>query len=282
MQEASRIPPDTWPRPCKLVCSLLFDNFLICCGCRLSGFLPHASEMGLFLNIPRFRASMMQAHPIGHQSRPAPSLVYTTYLWAIRLSQDPSVKAYESAYLHRATQDAATILSGSHPNKILHSIQTEVLLSTYFFANGRFFEGKYHLSNAVSTVFSAKMHRIRSYEPSQQQATSQAPRMPSPRDSVEEGERILGLWTVLTLDKTWAIALENSPNFEHSTHALATRVDTPWPLEMEDFEQVFLFIHCSLFRFENSYILFSIEGSTSSTGPHCSNYPQFPRWCANP
>ncbi|KIM36232.1 hypothetical protein M413DRAFT_449285 [Hebeloma cylindrosporum] len=202
----------------------------------LSGFLPYASEMGLFLNIPCFHASILQAHPIGHQSRPAPALIYATYLWAIRLSRDPSVKAYESAYLHRATQDAATILSGSHPNKILHSIQAEVLLATYFFANGRFFEGKYHLSNAVSTVFSARMHKIRSSEPSQQQVASQSSRMPSPRDPVEEGERIIGLWTVLTLDKTWAVALESPPNFEHSMHALATKVDTPWPLEMEDFE----------------------------------------------
>jgi len=62
--------------------------------------------------------------------------------------------------------------------------------------------------------------------------------MPTPRDPVEEGERILGLWTVLTMDKIWSVALEYSPNFEHSTNALATRVDTPWPLEMEDFEQV--------------------------------------------
>src|SRR6267378_2969432 len=151
--------------------------------------------MGLFLNSQRFHASMMQAQPIGHQSRPAPALIYTTYLWAIRLSGDPSVKEYESAYLHRATQDAATILSGSHPNKILHSIQAEVLLATYFFANGKFFEGKYHLSNAVSTVFSAKLHTIRSSGP------APSSRMPTPRDSVEEGERILGLWTVLTMDK---------------------------------------------------------------------------------
>ena len=237
--------------------------------------------MGLFLNMPRFRASIMQAHPIGHQSRPAPSLIYATYLWAIRLSQDPSVKAYESAYLHRATQDAATILSGSHPNKILHSIQTEVLLATYFFANGRFFEGKYHLSNAVSTAFSAKLHKIRSSEPLQQQSTSQTGRMPSPRDSVEEGERILALWTVLTLDKAWAVALDSPPNFEHSTHVLATKVDTPWPLEMEEFEQVCLFVYFYPLKSENSYIFHSAQGSTSSAGPHRVNYPQFPCWCAN-
>lgn len=248
---------------------------------RLSGFLPYASEMGVFLNIPRFRASIMQAYPIGHQSRPAPSLIYATYLWAIRLSQDPSVKAYESAYLHRATQDAATILSGSHPDKILHSIQTEVLLATYFFANGRFFEGKYHLSNAVSTAFSAKLHKIRSSEPSQQQTTSQTGRMPSPRDSVEEGERILGLWTVLTLDKIWAIALDSPPNFEHSTHALATKVDTPWPLEMEDFEQVWFILSPFSFEVKNSYIFFSTQGSTSSSSPDCINYSQFHRWRAN-
>lgn len=201
---------------------------------RLAVFFPYATEIGFFLNIPRFQASMMQGYPPGHPSRPAPALIFAVYLWSIRLSDDPSVKSRESAYLFRATQDAATALSGTHPSKVIHSIQAEVLLATYFFANGRFFEGKHHVANAVSTALSSGMHKIRSAAPGQQSTRN---RISSPRDPVEEGERIIGAWTVLTLDKVWATVLEHTPNFEDSTHVLGTQVDTPWPLEMEDFEQ---------------------------------------------
>ena len=199
---------------------------------RLNCFLPFASDFGFFLNIPRFQASMLQPFPLGHPSRPSPALIFSTYLIAIRISNDPLVKPNETSYLTRATQEAATALSGNHPHKIMHSIQAEVLLATYFFLNGRFFEGKYHIANAVSTTISAGLHKLRSSSPV---STSS---LPLQRDVIEEGERIICAWNVFNLDKCWAVALDDSPNFEHSTHALAAKIDTPWPLDMEEFEQV--------------------------------------------
>ena len=207
---------------------------------RLNGFLPFATEFGFFLNIPRFRTSMLQAFPPGHPSRPSPALIFSTYLFAIHLSNDPLVKTNESAYLTRATQEAATALSGNHPYKVIHSIQAEVLLATFFFSNGRFFEGKYHVANAVSTAVSAELHKIRSTRP-----ISPAT-IPPHHDGIEEGERIICAWTVFNLDKCWAVALGDSPNFEHSNHALASKIDTPWPLDMDEFEQVAFFsFYCS-------------------------------------
>jgi len=177
---------------------------------------------------------MLQALPPGHPSRPSPALIFSTYLFAIRISDDPLVKSNEAAYLIRATQEAATALSGNHPYKVMHSIQAEVLLATYFFSNGRFFEGKYHVANAASTAVSAGLHKIRSTSPILP-AT-----LPPHRDAVEEGERIICAWNVFNLDKCWAVALEDSPNFEHSNHVLASKIDTPWPLDMDEFEQVSL------------------------------------------
>lgn len=189
--------------------------------------------------MPRFQASLLNGQAPGRMTRPSCALAAATYLWAIRLSNDPSVKNHEQTYLTRATQEAATALSGPHPDRVMQSIQAEVLLSTYFFANGRFFEGKYHVTTAVSMVFSAGLHKIRSATPQYQAPMAgNSSRLPEPRDSIEEGERILALWTVLDLDKHWAVALEHTPNFEYSTHPLATKIDTPWPLEMEEFEQV--------------------------------------------
>ena len=211
---------------------------------RLNYFLPFATEFGFFLNIPRFHTSMLQAFPPGHPARPSPALIFSTYLFAIRISNDPLVKPNETAYLTRATQEAATALSGNHPQKVIHSIQAEVLLATYFFSIGRFFEGKYHVANAVSTAVSAGLHKLRSSGP-----TSPVTLSPH-RDAIEEGERIICAWNVFNLDKSWAVALDDSPNFEHSTHALAAKIDTPWPLDMDEFEQVsLLIVYYHQFRF---------------------------------
>jgi hypothetical protein len=79
------------------------------------------------------------------------------------------------------------------------------------------------------------MHKIRSATPPQPPLENNT--IPGPRDSTEEGERIIGAWVILTLDKVWATALEYNPNFAYSAHVMATKIDTPWPLEMEEFEQ---------------------------------------------
>lgn len=204
----------------------------------LANFFHYSSEFGFFLSVRRIHRGMVDTSPPGHPSRPAPALIFAIYLWAIHVSTDPAVKSNEGSYLTRAIQEAATSLSVDHPYKIMHSIQAEVLLSTYFFANGRFFEGKYHLANAVSTTLSAGLHKIRSVNGSSSRSGGTPPPLAPPRDATEEGEHIMGAWTVFSLDKAWAVALDHTPNFEHSDHAMATKVDTPWPLEMEQFEQV--------------------------------------------
>ena len=196
---------------------------------RLNGFLPFASDFGVFLNIPRFKASMLRAFPPGHPSRPSPALIFSTYLFAIHISNDPLIKPNETAYLTRATQEAATALSGSHPYKVMHSIQAEILLATYFFSNRRFFEGKYHATNAVSTAISAGLHKLRS------SSWTSSVTLPPHCDMIEEGERIICAWNVFNLDKCWTIAVNDSPNIGH---AFAAKIDTPWPLDMDEFEEV--------------------------------------------
>ena len=204
---------------------------------RINNFLQFATEFGFFLNIPRFQASMFQAYPPGHPSRPSPALIFSTYLFAIRISNDPLVKPNETAYLIRATQEAVMALSGNHPHKIMHSIQAEILLAIYFFSIGKFLEGKYHVATAVSTATSAGLHKLRS------SSSTLLVTLPPHRDMIEEGERIICAWNVFNLDKCWAIALNDHPNFEYSIHALAPNIDTPWPLDMDEFEQVSLLMY---------------------------------------
>jgi len=222
--------------------------------------MPYAADFGFFLNMPRFRASMLQTLAPGHPSRPAPCLIFVIYLWSIRISPNEEAKRMEDVYMRRATQEAATALSSSHPQRVLHSIQAEVLLSTYFFSLGRFLEGKYHVANAVSTALSAGFHKLRSANTGPSNAHPANPALPAPRDATEEGERIIAAWTVFNLDKAWAIALDSNPNFIHSEQPSTTNIDTPWPLEMEDYEQVF-----------------TVDFSTSNLEP--TDFPQgrFPR-----
>ncbi|KAJ6602889.1 hypothetical protein DFH09DRAFT_1471020 [Mycena vulgaris] len=195
----------------------------------IDSFLPYSSEFGFFLNASRFRQAALMRYPIGHHARPAPAVLTVVYLWGLRLSKQPQLITQEPAYLARALKLTAEGLSSIHPQKIMHNLQAEILLAYYFFASGRFLEGKYHTAAAVSLGLSSHIHMIRSVN-----ALPSGP-LPPPRDTVEEGERIHACWMVMILDKTWAVALSENPHLDLQ-HPSCT-VDTPWPLEMDDYEK---------------------------------------------
>ncbi|KAJ7122664.1 hypothetical protein C8R43DRAFT_1111972 [Mycena crocata] len=171
----------------------------------IDSFLPYASEFGFFLNTSRFRQTALIQYPIGHPARPSPALLSTVYLWGLRLSKQSQLITQEPLFLSRALKLMGKGLSGIHPQKIMHTLQAEILIAYYFFASGRFLEGKYHTAAAVSLA---------------------------PRDAVEEGERIYACWSTMVLDKAWAIALSENP---HQNQDCV--VDTPWPLESDDYEK---------------------------------------------
>ncbi|KAF7361057.1 Zn(2)-C6 fungal-type domain-containing protein [Mycena sanguinolenta] len=131
-------------------------------------------------------------------------------------------------FLARALNLTANGLSGSHPQKVMHNLQAEILLAYYLFASGRFLEGKYHAASAVSLGLSCSLNTIRS-------ANSPSSTLPPAQDAIEEGERIHACWTVMVLDKAWAVVLGDDPHLDHQQQNLV--VDTPWPLEMDDYGQ---------------------------------------------
>ncbi|KAF8184095.1 hypothetical protein K438DRAFT_1124317 [Mycena galopus ATCC 62051] len=191
-------------------------------------FLHHSSQFGFFLHVQNFQEAIMGRSG----QRPAPGLLDVVYLWAIHLSGSQEFITDEASYLSRALRTAADALSGSHSNTVLHSIQTEVLLSYYFMRNMRFLEGKYHLSAAVSLVISSGLHRIRSADSS----TMVGPLGPAfhsltpPRDAIDEYERINAFWTVLSMNNCWTTA-DGSPSNISYTDPDA-RIDSPWPLDI--------------------------------------------------
>ncbi|THV06926.1 hypothetical protein K435DRAFT_825738 [Dendrothele bispora CBS 962.96] len=209
----------------------------------LQSFLPHAIEFGFFLNISRFQESVLRPLPLGHYARPAPALLSTVYLLGLHLSGSTGteISNQESSFLSRALLHVANILSSTHPHRIIHGIQSEILLSTYFFRTGRILEGKYHLTAATSLTLGAGFHHIRSQTTGVSSSLNllsvATPFLPAPSDQIEEGERINAFWTTFALCNTWTVAI-GSPLSSVVFESHGSRIDTPWPLDMHEYEQV--------------------------------------------
>ncbi|KAJ7801563.1 Zn(2)-Cys(6) binuclear cluster domain-containing protein [Mycena olivaceomarginata] len=202
-------------------------------------FLPYSSEFGFFLDCSRFRNSALLPFQIGNHARPTPALLSAVYLWGLRLSGQPNLMTQEPAFLARALKLTSKGLSDTHPQRVMHTLQAEVLLSYFFFASGRSLEVSCFPARSTrsresiippvpfSLSLSSSLHLIRS------ENQSSARILHPPADAVEEGERIQAWWTVKILDGCWAVGLCETPGFANRD-SLAM-VDTPWPLESDDY-----------------------------------------------
>ncbi|KAJ7292868.1 hypothetical protein C8J57DRAFT_1041129 [Mycena rebaudengoi] len=185
-------------------------------------FLTYAPDWGFFLNVSRFRHDALLDLPIGNHMRPSPALLNTVYLIGITLSGSSDWKMHEQAFLGRTLSSLSLSLSGLHPKRVLHSLQAELLLSTFFFTSGRFLKGRYHATAAISLAAGIKLQKIRSERESISGSVVRA--LQPFADAIEEGEHIDACWTTLILDRLWSVALDCSVSADHA-------VDTPWPLD---------------------------------------------------
>ncbi|KAJ7019693.1 hypothetical protein C8F04DRAFT_1404156 [Mycena alexandri] len=221
----------------------------------VDSFLAYSSEVGFFMNSSRFRQSALLPFPLGHHSRPSPALLATAYLWGLRLSGQSNLIAQESVFLARALSLTSKGLSDPHPQRVMHTLQAEVLLSYFFFASGRVLEGKYHSAAAISLSLSSSLHLVRS------QSRDTSGTLSPAVDDVEEGERIHAWWTVMVMDKCWAVGLCETPSFAHRD-SLAM-VDAPWPLESDDYGKGYLSPSA---RYSHTIQKFINNAPTSDTG----------------
>ncbi|KAJ3771184.1 Zn(2)-Cys(6) binuclear cluster domain-containing protein [Lentinula raphanica] len=202
----------------------------------LQAFVPHARAFGFFLNIRRFISTTTLPLTLGDYSRPCPGLICVIYLIGLHLSG--ASEDEESAFLSRALLHVSNVLSASHPLRLIHGTQAEILLSTYFFRTGRILEGKYHLSAAVSLATCANLHKLRSGSMSPfvpNVMGLDGPSLPEPKDLIDEGERINAFWTVFTMCNCWGVGVGGFSSMMFESYG--SRIDTPWPLDMEDYEE---------------------------------------------
>ncbi|KIK66363.1 hypothetical protein GYMLUDRAFT_257723 [Collybiopsis luxurians FD-317 M1] len=207
-------------------------------------FLRYTRELGFFLNVQRFRESLLL--PTGAPGRPSEGLLSSISLLGFHLSglsaAEPEER--EHGYLSRALTHVANTLSSTHPDRILQTLQAEILLSMYFFRSARLLEGKYHLHAALSIAFAARLHKLRSPRTdltvlpmTSSSILETITQLDAPSDQVAEGERINGFWTIFATSNCWAAAADIPQDI--MLESLGSTVDTPWPLDMPLYEQGF-------------------------------------------
>jgi hypothetical protein len=217
-----------------------FDHFLIGIS-SLQCFLPHATQFGFFLHTQRFQDAVLLPFPFGDERRPSPALLYVVYLWGAHLSQSQALRSSERVFLRRAQEHISTEISAhTHSTHLLHTIQAQVLLSTYLVRLKRLLEAEFYVNGAATLALGYQLHKIRSARP----VTPPLLGVPvlvevypaPPADAIEEGERIRAFWAVACLQSNLNTSVDaGSPSF-CILESPGTGINTPWPLEIEDYE----------------------------------------------
>ncbi|KAJ3784782.1 hypothetical protein GGU10DRAFT_20372 [Lentinula aff. detonsa] len=204
----------------------------------LNNFLPFATKFGFFLHLERFKSAALLNAPFGDISRPSPALLNATYLWGAHLSSVDALRTNETIFINRSLQQVSVeIPNAIHSAQIMHTIQAEILLSTYFFRKNQLLEAEFHLNGAVSLAQSAGLHQIRSDRVFSSPVVSVLLEtemfLPPARDVIEEGERINGFWAVYCLHRLISITLGNASKCFGGLDTPCREIDAPWPREYE-------------------------------------------------
>lgn len=145
------------------------------------------------------------------------------------------MKPYELVFLARAIHNTQQALLGDHPQKEIHAIQAELLLSFYFFQTGHMCEGLAHSNAAAIIVIAYRFHKIRALQSPFAACVGV--------DSVQEGELINACWASYLVDKSWTAIVPNSVSAFSDEDNEDDRIDSPWPLDMAQYEAVSLIYH---------------------------------------
>jgi hypothetical protein len=168
---------------------------------------------------------------MGNPSRPTPALLNAVYLWGVHLApQNPGI--YDEYSLLRSTlHHLSKDLSSSHPHKVIHTIQAEILVSYYYFKNGKLLEGNYHANAALSLSLSIGLNELPTFDGCPLFSTSSktaTKAIPPPTDAIEEGESVDAFLAVLALNNYWVAIQESHSMF---FNPLDAGINTPLPMD---------------------------------------------------
>ncbi|KIY43651.1 hypothetical protein FISHEDRAFT_62702 [Fistulina hepatica ATCC 64428] len=173
------------------------------------------SQVGFFLDGALFRqAALVQEERL----RPCPSLLDAVFLWVTRVIQPSAAQAVERSLLVKILAEIPLDIAGTHPKKVEHVIQTEVLLSMYYLHLGKPLDGTYHCNIAISLAMAAGLY---SYAASNFTYPDTA-------------EKIHAFWAVVKLNNYWVVAHGSASAFLYDGDAL--EITTPWPLDLPDYQ----------------------------------------------
>ncbi|KAJ4473482.1 hypothetical protein C8R41DRAFT_967520 [Lentinula lateritia] len=209
----------------------------------IDNFMKFATEFGFFLHIPHFRHSALL--PEGHRDKPHKGLLSIVQLLGHHLRREQNKKSHDSqehTFLSLAMLHQPNIISSSHPNKVVHAIQAEILLGMYFYHAFRPSTAKYHLNAALAMALAAGAHKICIYDTTLLQYPA-GKDLDEERHRIMEGEKINGFWVALSLNVCLVVAL-HSPIDEIlllQTQMSSFSIDTPWPMDIQSYATVSFF-----------------------------------------
>ncbi|KAJ7204272.1 hypothetical protein C8J57DRAFT_1619097 [Mycena rebaudengoi] len=178
----------------------------------LAVFTPHAFECGFFLYAPRFVTSVLQGDSLdiaNGSAHPSPALVNAVYMWA-SVFADKTISV-QTQFLERSLFHLTRNVANSSSPELLDTLQTELLLSLYFFRSGKVLEAKSRLGSACCLAVHGRLHLM---------------------GSQSDFQPILSRVTAHSTE-TFAIVVQAS-----STHGDLDdgtgEITTPWPVDMSD------------------------------------------------
>ena len=141
----------------------MFGFFLTDVYYRINAFIPHASQLGFFIHVPRILAITQGVLP---SCSLLEAMLNAMYLWGSHFSTDPSLRSRKAELLAQVVHSVSGSLfidsTCQRGQAVLYGIQADILLANYYLANGRFLEGRYHVSAAVSLAVSCKLNIVHS------------------------------------------------------------------------------------------------------------------------
>ncbi|KZT69254.1 hypothetical protein DAEQUDRAFT_786476 [Daedalea quercina L-15889] len=158
----------------------------------LCTFFHNSSSSGFFLHNPRFLQQVASPPSTGYPDH-VTLLLNVICLTGAQFSTDAQMRTEQQASLSTVLNLLTPALSGCI--NIIYALQTEVLLTYYFFDNHRDMDRTYHWRAATSVVFACQLHCIRTSRPSSGGLTSTAQyQFGVPAGSLREGEQINAFW----------------------------------------------------------------------------------------